>query len=122
MEELLDDAEKRVRENFAESKADDGEINDEDIKKVAVGAIKFSDFVADRKTGILYDQEKIFALTGFSGPFCQYADVRMRRVIAKNADFKRVDFSSYDCQAEKTVLQIYRRLYLTPCGSPTQRH
>ena len=106
MEELLDDAEKRVRENFAESKADDGEINDEDIKKVAVGAIKFSDFVADRKTGILYDPEKIFALTGFSGPFCQYADVRMRRVIAKNADFKRVDFSSYDWQAEKTVLQI----------------
>ena len=106
MEELLDDAEKRVRENFAESKADDGEINDEDIKKVAVGAIKLSDFVADRKTGILYDPEKIFALTGFSGPFCQYADVRMRRVIAKNADFKRVDFSSYDWQAEKTVLQI----------------
>jgi len=100
MEELLDDAEKRVRENF------DKEIDDEDIKKVAVGAIKYSDFVADRKTGILYDPDKIFALTGQSGPFCQYADVRMRRILAKNADFKRVDFADYDFVEEKEILQL----------------
>lgn len=100
MEELLDDAEKRARENF------DKEIDDEDIKKVAVGAIKYSDFVADRKTGILYDPDKIFALTGQSGPFCQYADVRMRRILAKNADFKRVDFADYDFAEEKEILQL----------------
>ena len=91
---------KRVRENF------DKEIDDEDIKKVAVGAIKYSDFVADRKTGILYDPDKIFALTGQSGPFCQYADVRMRRILAKNADFKRVDFADYDFAEEKEILQL----------------
>ena len=101
MEALLDDAEKRVRENFAQS-----DISDEDIKKVAVGAIKFSDFVADRKTGILYDPDKIFALTGFSGPFCQYADVRMRRVLSKGAELPMEDFSDYDWAAEKNVLQI----------------
>ena len=75
MEELLDDAEKRVRDNFG------GELSDEDIAKIAVGAIKYSDFIADRKTGILYDPDKIFALTGQSGPFCQYADVRLRRIL-----------------------------------------
>lgn len=100
MEELLNDAEKRVRENFG------GELSDEDIAKIAVGAIKYSDFVADRKTGILYDPDKIFALTGQSGPFCQYADVRMRRVLAKNADFNRVDFGDYDFAEEKNVLQL----------------
>lgn len=103
MEELLNDAEKRVRENFG------AELSDEDIAKVAVGAIKYSDFIADRKTGILYDPDKIFALTGQSGPFCQYADVRLRRILEKNADFARVDFANYDWGAEKNVLQILLR-------------
>lgn len=101
MEALLDDAEKRVRENFGNS-----EISDTDIQKVAVGAIKFSDFVADRKTGILYDPDKIFALTGFSGPFCQYADVRLRRIMEKATNLETADYADYDWAAEKEVLQI----------------
>lgn len=100
MEELLNDAEKRVRDNFG------AELSDEDIAKVAVGAIKYSDFIADRKTGILYDPDKIFALTGQSGPFCQYADVRLRRILEKNADFARVDYVDYAWEDEKNVLQI----------------
>ena len=100
MEELLNDAEKRVRENFGEN------LGDEDIAKIAVGAIKFSDFVADRKTGILYDPDKIFALTGQSGPFCQYASVRLNKILQKNADFKTVEFDGYDWNEEKAVLQI----------------
>lgn len=99
LEAMLDDAEARVRQNFANS-----EISDEDVRKIATGAIKFSDFVADRKMGILYDPDKIFALTGFSGPFCQYADVRLRRILEKNKDFMRVDFSDYDFAAEKDLL------------------
>ena len=103
MEELLNDAEKRVRENFG------AELSDDDIKKIAVGAIKYSDFIADRKTGILYDPDKIFALTGQSGPFCQYADVRMCRILEKNADFKTVDYAEYDWEEEKSVLQLLLR-------------
>ena len=99
LEAMLDDAEKRVRENFANE-----EMSDEDVRKIATGAIKYSDFVADRKTGILYDPDKIFALTGQSGPFCQYACVRMRRILEKNADFS-ADFANYDFEAEKAVLQ-----------------
>lgn len=99
LEAMLDDAEARVRKNFANS-----ELSDEDIRRIATGAIKFSDFVADRKMGILYDPDKIFALTGFSGPFCQYADVRLRRIIEKNKDFTRVDFADYDFAAEKDLL------------------
>lgn len=100
LETMLDDAEKRVRENFASE-----ELSDEDVRKIATGAIKYSDFIADRKTGILYDPEKIFALTGQSGPFCQYACVRMRRILEKNADFAGAEFSDYDFEAEKAVLQ-----------------
>jgi len=100
MESLLDDAEGRVRANFGEG------ISDEDIAKIAVGAIKYSDFVADRATGILYDPDKIFALTGQSGPFCQYACVRMRRILEKNKDFAGVDFAEYDFVAEKNILRL----------------
>lgn len=99
LEAMLDDAEKRVRENFA------GEaLSDEDVRRVAVGAIKYSDFIADRKTGILYDPNKIFALTGQSGPFCQYACVRMRRILEKNSA-ETTDFGDYDFAAEKAILQ-----------------
>ena len=104
LEEMLNDAEARVRKNFGESNLDD-----EDIRRIATGAIKFSDFMADRKTGILYDPNKIFALTGFSGPFCQYADVRLRRILEKNKDFVRVDFADYDFEEEKEVINILNR-------------
>ena len=68
MDELLDDAEKRVCENFG------SDVSDEDIAKIAVGAIMFSDFVADRKTGILYDPDKIFALAILSVCLCADAE------------------------------------------------
>jgi len=99
LEDMLNDAERRVRENFSGE-----ELSDEDVRRVAVGAIKYSDFVADRKMGILYDPEKIFALTGQSGPFCQYACVRMRRILEKNSEFDD-DFGDYNFAAEKTILQ-----------------
>jgi arginyl-tRNA synthetase len=99
LEAMLDDAEARVRSNFASDA-----LTDEDIRRIATGAIKYSDFIADRKTGILYDPNKIFALTGQSGPFCQYACVRMRRILEKNADFAGGDFGDYDFAAEKDVL------------------
>ena len=104
LEAMLNDAEARVRANFAETGASD--LSDEDIAKIATGAIKYSDFIADRKTGILYDPNKIFALTGCSGPFCQYADVRLRRILEKNADFARVDFADYDWASEKDILRL----------------
>ena len=45
-------------------------------------------------------------MTGQSGPFCQYADVRLRRILEKNADFARVDYVDYAWEDEKNVLQI----------------
>lgn len=99
MEELLDKAEARAREVVSGRN-----VSDDDIKKVALGAIKFSDFAADRRTNILFDWDSIFALTGFSGPYVQYAAVRMKSILRDNAR-PEVDFSSYDYEAEKTVIQ-----------------
>ncbi|MBC7943525.1 arginine--tRNA ligase [Candidatus Saccharibacteria bacterium] len=99
MEELLDKAEDRAR-----SVVEDRDISDEDIKKVALGAIKFSDFTADRRTNILFDWDSIFALTGFSGPYVQYAAVRVNKIIGDNIDTIIAFDSEYDYNAEKAIL------------------
>ena len=99
MEELLDKAEERAREIVAGR-----DVSEEDVKKIALGAIKFSDFAADRRTNILFDWGNIFALTGFSGPYVQYSAVRVNNILRKEQNFELVDFENYDFEAEKNVI------------------
>ena len=99
MEELLDKAEERAREIVAGR-----HVSEEDVKKIALGAIKFSDFTADRRTNILFDWENIFALTGFSGPYVQYSAVRVNNILRKEQNFELVDFEEYDFEAEKNII------------------
>jgi arginyl-tRNA synthetase len=99
MEELLDTAEAKAREIV-----EDRKISEDDVKKIALGAIKFSDFAADRRTNILFDWDNIFALTGFSGPYIQYAAVRVNKIISDNALGTGEVSSNYDYEAEKPVL------------------
>ena len=98
LEDLLDEAEKRARQN---AKSDD--ISDDDIKKVAIGAIKFTDFAADRRTGMLFDWRTMFNLTGFSGPYVQYAAVRVNKILHDNPNIGKPD-PAYDYEAEKEVI------------------
>lgn len=99
MEELLDKAEERAHEIVAGR-----DVSEEDVKKIALGAIKFSDFTADRRTNILFDWENIFALTGFSGPYVQYSAVRVNNILRKEQNFELVDFEEYDFKAEKNII------------------
>jgi arginyl-tRNA synthetase len=98
MEELLDQAEEKAR---AVVKGRD--ISDEDIKKIALGAIKFSDFMSDRRTNILFDWNTIFALTGFSGPYVQYAAVRVNAILRDNGNGK-VLVEKYSYETEKNLI------------------
>lgn len=100
MEELLDEAEKRAREVVK-----DRDVSEEDIKKVALGAIKFTDFAADRRTNILFDWQTMFSLTGHSGPYVQYAAVRLNKILSDN-EMKPKDFASYNYywHEEKPIL------------------
>jgi len=98
MEELLNQAEKKAREVVKS-----GDISDDDIKKIALGAIKFSDFVSDRRTNILFGWDSIFALSGFSGPYVQYAAVRVNKILRDN-DIVQGDVGGYDYEPEKAVI------------------
>ena len=100
MEELLDKAEEKARK-VVEGRPD---VTEDDIKKISLGAIKFSDFASDRRTNILFDWDNIFALTGFSGPYVQYSAVRVNNILRKERDFSVVDFKSYDFKEEKQVI------------------
>jgi arginyl-tRNA synthetase len=98
METLLDTAEQKARE-VVEGR----DVSEDDIKKIALGAIKFSDFAADRRTNILFSWDSIFALTGFSGPYIQYAAVRVNKIIADNP-VKTTAIGDYDYEPEKLVI------------------
>ncbi|HEY5695311.1 MAG TPA: arginine--tRNA ligase [Candidatus Saccharimonadales bacterium] len=99
MEELLNTAEQKAHELVS-----DRDVSEEDVKKIALGAIKFSDFAADRRTNILFDWKNIFALTGFSGPYIQYAAVRVNKIIDDNQTVETRPQPYYDYEAEKTVI------------------
>lgn len=99
MEELLDQAEVKARE-ITEGRS----IGDEDIKTIALGAIKFSDFASDRRTNILFEWKSIFALSGYSGPYVQYAGVRLKKIIDNiKLDSTNID-GEYDYKAEKALI------------------
>ena len=97
LEELLDMAEAKAREIVAGR-----EVSDEDIKRIALGAVKFTDFAADRRTNILFDWKSIFALTGFSGPYIQYAAVRVNKILEDNKATE-ID-EDYGYELEKAVI------------------
>ncbi len=98
MEELLNEAEEKAR-----SVVEGRNVSEEDIKKIALGAIKFSDFISDRRTNILFDWDTIFALTGVSGPYIQYAAVRVNKILRENGAGEAF-VEAYDYTAEKDVI------------------
>lgn len=99
MEELLDKAEAK-----AQSIVEGRDVSKEDVQKIALGAIKFSDFGADRRTNILFDWDSIFALTGFSGPYIQYAAVRVNKILHDNAEVTPSVVAEYDYEPEKAIV------------------
>lgn len=98
MEELLDEAEAKARE-VVEGR----DVTEEDVKKIALGAIKFTDFISDRRTNILFDWKTIFALTGMSGPYVQYAAVRVNKILREHGHGDAT-VDGYDYAAEKEVI------------------
>lgn len=98
MEELLNQAEEKAR-----AVVEGRDVSEEDVKKIALGAIKFSDFISDRRTNILFDWNTIFALTGVSGPYVQYAAVRVNKILRDNGHGNAL-VETYEYTAEKDVL------------------
>ncbi len=61
---------------------------DEDIKAIAIGALKYNDLKRDPRTDIVFDWDEILNMEGNSGPYLQYTIARCNSVIAKSSDKK----------------------------------
>ncbi len=60
--------------------------NDENkIKAVAIGAIKFNDLKQDPKKDIIFDWKKVMSMEGNSGPYLQYTYARCQSVLNKSS-------------------------------------
>lgn len=59
------------------------ENSNEQIKAVAIGAIKFTDLSSDPRKDVIFDWERMMDLKGDSGPYLQYTYARCMSVLAK---------------------------------------
>jgi arginyl-tRNA synthetase len=52
-------------------------------RRIGIGAVKFADLSGDRLSGYVFDVERLVAFEGRTGPYLQYACVRLRSLLAK---------------------------------------
>jgi arginyl-tRNA synthetase len=52
-------------------------------RSIGIGAVKFADLSGDRLSGYVFDVERLVAFEGRTGPYLQYACVRLRSLLAK---------------------------------------
>ena len=78
LHELLDEAIER-----AASRLDDRADRDELAHAVGVAAVKFADLSTYRTSGYVFDAERMVATEGRTGPYMQYACVRVTSILAK---------------------------------------
>ena len=99
LNDLLDTAEQKAAK-LSEN------ASPEDTRLVALGAIKFAEFTADRKKGWLFNWDTMFSTQGFSGPTVQYAAVRIGSILKKADAVKPVwpENADYDWLSEHQLL------------------
>jgi len=100
LETLLDKAEEEAAKHASPAIAGDGES----IRRIALGAVKFTDLGQDKKTNILFDWQSMFNLQGYSCAYVQYAAVRISGILAKFGTATYDADNTYDWAAEHDVL------------------
>jgi arginyl-tRNA synthetase len=95
--DLLDDAIEKARERLAANDAADPEIlaGDETssgtaerevlARLVGMAAVKFADLSSYRTSGYIFDPERMVSFEGKTGPYVQYACVRIGSILARAA-------------------------------------
>lgn len=58
-------------------------LTDDDIEKIAIGALKWNDLRREASSDVIFDLEEMTRMTGNSGPYLQYSYVRCVNVLKK---------------------------------------
>lgn len=69
----------------AVAKASERTTDPKDAEIIGIGAIKFADLITRRESGYVFDIDRMMALEGKTGPYLQYAAVRLAALF-KEAD------------------------------------
>nr|WP_250808068.1 arginine--tRNA ligase [Neorhizobium tomejilense] len=78
LEDLIGEAIDKARQVVT-----DGE--EDTARQVAVAALKFADLSTDRRSGYVFDPERMMSFTGRTGPYVQYARARINSLLRKAA-------------------------------------
>ena len=103
--ELIDNV-KETTENLDKFKLKNEALSYEDYKSIALGALKYYILKVDPKKNILFNPEESIDLNGNTGPFIQYAFVRIQSIIKKYNNEISIDKGYSLNDKEKEVLKI----------------
>ena len=99
LEDVLQEA------DAAAARLTDKQLAPVDVEIIAQGALVFQEFSQSKGHNILFDFSKIFSLTEMSGPYVQYATLRLRSILVKAAEKPAFPADNgYDWQAEHRLI------------------
>ncbi len=84
LKDLLDEAEKKVRELLDERNSKlQGEERESVIHKIAIGTLKYADLSINRTTDYIFDWDMMLSFDGNTAPYLQYAYSRIEAIFRK---------------------------------------
>ena len=101
----LIDTVKHTTESLDKYKSNNETLDYDEYKKIALGALKYYILKVDPKKNILFNPEESIDLSGNTGPFIQYAFVRIKSILKKVNKDIQIDKSYQLNQKEKEVIK-----------------
>lgn len=100
LEDLLDEAKAKVKTIMKTTQSD---LNDENIKAVAIGALKWNDLKRSSVQDIIFNWDDVLNMQGDSGPYMQYAFARTQSIIEKAGGVGLENFSFSNLKEREEV-------------------
>ena len=101
----LIDTVKHTTESLDKYKSNNETLDFDEYKKIALGALKYYILKVDPKKNILFNPEESIDLSGNTGPFIQYAYVRIQSILKKVNKDIQIDKSYKLNEKEKEVIK-----------------
>ena len=102
----LIDTVKETTESLDKYQSSNELLDYEEYKKIALGALKYYILKVDPKKNILFNPEESIDLTGNTGPFIQYAYVRIKSILKKVNKSSNINIEYNLNEKEKEVIKI----------------
>ena len=97
---------KQTTESLEKYRSSNEVLNHDEYRKIALGALKYYILKVDPKKNILFNPEESIDLTGNTGPFIQYAYVRIQSILKKVNRDVDINLDYKLNEKEKEVIKI----------------